>query len=167
MRTALIVLLVAAVGIAGYAVAASHDDGKMAQARVGPVATAGPARSGFRNDPGAAQSGSVIPLSHSTFEQRAGETVLLTGAVAARPSAPCSDGDRGWVEVDVTPPPGTRVGKVTYDFNTNEIEGDLTTGLPPPADDTTRHLTARVADDCQDAELLVSSLRIQVVRLRP
>ena len=163
MRTALIVFLAAGIAIA---VAASPHDGKSADARVGPVAGGGGVVSGMRNDPGEGQSRAGIPLSHSTFVQHAGETVLLTGQVDARQSNPCTDGHGAIVEVDVTPP-GTALGKVFYDFDNETVSGDLTTALPPPAHDTKRRLSARVTEDCQDAQLLVRSLRVQVVRFRP
>ena len=163
MRITLIVFL--AVGIV-IAVAASPHDGKSANARVGPVATGGGVVSGIRNDPGEGQSRAAIPLTHATFVQHKGETLLLTGQVDARQSRQCTDGHGAFVEVDVTPP-GTALGKVFYDFDNETVSGDLTTALPPPAHDTRRRLTARVTEDCQDAQLLVRSLRVQLVRLRP
>ena len=163
MRLALIVFLAAGIAIA---VAASPRDGTRADARVGPEAAGGGVVSGIRNDPGEGQSRAAIPLSHATFTQRAGETVLLTGQVEARQSNPCSDGHGAFVEVDVTPP-GTALGKVFYDFDNETVSGDLTTALPPPAHDTERRLSARVTEDCQDAQLVVRSLRVQLVRFRP
>ena len=130
------------------------------------MATGGGVVSGIHNDPGEGQSRAGIPLSHSTFVQQAGETVLLTGQVDARQSNACTDGHGAFVEVDVTPP-GTALGKVFYDFDNETVSGDLTTALPPPAHDTKRRLSARVTEDCQDAELRVRSLRVQVVRFRP
>src|SRR5881394_589528 len=117
MRTILIVLLAAGIAVA---VAASPHDGKSADARVGPVATGGGVVSGIRNDPGEGQSRAGIPLSHSSFTQRAGETVLLTGQVDARQSNACNDGHGAIVEVDVTPP-GTALGKVFYDFDNETV----------------------------------------------